>query len=168
MALLLDSALAASPRLCRRSRAPAGPAHPEGARGAHPGASRGRRDDRHKRRARRRSRSHLRAQRGGRAGLRFGLARRARESRARAQAHGDEWHFALHGGEDYELLFTVPSSEAEEIAERIRGETGTPVAVIGEVLPAERGAELELPDGKSSRSLLRAGTTLKRRREGTR
>ena len=23
-------------------------------------------------------------------------------------AHGDEWYFALHGGEDYELLFTVP------------------------------------------------------------
>ncbi len=24
-------------------------------------------------------------------------------------ARGDEWHFALHGGEDYELLITRPS-----------------------------------------------------------
>ena len=31
------------------------------------------------------------------------------ENRALAQAaRGDEWHFALHGGEDYELLITAP------------------------------------------------------------
>ncbi len=73
----------------------------------------------------------------------------APENRALAlAAQGDEWHYALHGGEDYELLFTVRRSEAEAIAARIYGETGTPVAVIGEVLPPERGSELELPDGR--------------------
>jgi thiamine-monophosphate kinase len=72
----------------------------------------------------------------------------APENRALAhQARGDEWQFALHGGEDYELLFTLPPAAAPELAEVIRRETGTAVSLIGEVLPPERGAELELPDG---------------------
>ncbi len=63
-------------------------------------------------------------------------------------ANGDEWHFALHGGEDYELLFTVPRDEAAGLAEMLRRETGTPVAVVGEILDRARGTELELPDGR--------------------
>jgi thiamine-monophosphate kinase len=70
------------------------------------------------------------------------------ENRALAlRFKGDEWHFALHGGEDYELLFTLPAADADRVADSIRRETGTPVSIIGEVLPAARGAELELPDG---------------------
>ena len=35
------------------------------------------------------------------------------DNRALARAaRGDEWHFALHGGEDYELLFTAPPGRA--------------------------------------------------------
>jgi thiamine-monophosphate kinase len=71
------------------------------------------------------------------------------ENRALAQAiHGDEWYFALHGGEDYELLMTAAPGRAERLAQRITAETGTPVTIIGEVLPPEEPAELVLPDGK--------------------
>jgi thiamine-monophosphate kinase len=72
------------------------------------------------------------------------------ENRALARAaRGEEWHFALHGGEDYELLFTAPPERAEKLAERITAETGTPVSVIGEIIPAGEPAELVLPDGRS-------------------
>jgi len=63
------------------------------------------------------------------------------------RSHGDEWHFALHGGEDYELLFTAAPGRAERLADRISAETGTPVSVIGEIIPAGQPAELVLPDG---------------------
>ncbi|MGA2766256.1 MAG: thiamine-phosphate kinase [Spirochaetia bacterium] len=66
-----------------------------------------------------------------------------------AAAHGDEWYFALQGGEDYELLITAPPGRAERLAQRITSETGTPVAIIGEILPAGQPAELVLPDGKT-------------------
>jgi thiamine-monophosphate kinase len=69
------------------------------------------------------------------------------ENRALARAsRRDEWHFALHGGEDYELLFTAAPAGAEELARRIAAETGTPVSVIGEILSADHTAELVLPD----------------------
>jgi thiamine-monophosphate kinase len=55
-------------------------------------------------------------------------------------------HFALHGGEDYELLFTVPAAQADALAERITRETGTRVSIIGEILPQDQGRKLVLPD----------------------
>jgi thiamine-monophosphate kinase len=71
------------------------------------------------------------------------------ENRALAKAaRGDEWHFALHGGEDYELLITAPPGKAEELSRRITAETGTHVSEIGEILPAGTPPELQLPDGK--------------------
>ncbi len=60
-------------------------------------------------------------------------------------AHGSAWHFALHGGEDYELLFTAPAAQAESLAGQITHETGTPVSIIGEILPAGEGQQLVLP-----------------------
>lgn len=79
------------------------------------------------------------------------------ENRALSRAaHGDEWHFALHGGEDYELLFTASPARAGQLAQRITSETGTPVSVIGEILPAGERPELVLPDG-SSRPLEESG-----------
>ncbi len=73
------------------------------------------------------------------------------ENRLLSREHsGDEWQLSLHGGEDYELLFTAPPGRAEELAERIARETGTPVSIIGEILPAGRPPELALPDGSSA------------------
>ncbi len=59
----------------------------------------------------------------------------------------DPLHVALHGGEDYELLFTCPKEHAQSLASRIRRETGTPVAVIGETTAA-KGIVLKRPGGK--------------------
>jgi thiamine-monophosphate kinase len=66
-----------------------------------------------------------------------------------ARAKGNEWHFALHGGEDYELLFTASPGQAKQLAARVTSETGTPVSVIGEITPAELPFTLVLPDGSS-------------------
>ncbi len=71
------------------------------------------------------------------------------ENRALARAaDGDEFRFALYGGEDYELLFTAPAARAENIAEMITRETGTPVSIIGEILPKEQGRQLVSPDAR--------------------
>ncbi len=69
--------------------------------------------------------------------------------RAAQELYGDEWHFALYGGEDYELLFTAPPENADALVRQISGETGTPVSVIGEILPASEGRQLVLPNGRN-------------------
>ena len=68
--------------------------------------------------------------------------------RVAAAAGRDVWEWALGGGEDYELLFTAEPRAAPAIAEAVRQATGTPVSIIGEILPAERGRWLVLPDGR--------------------
>jgi thiamine-monophosphate kinase len=53
---------------------------------------------------------------------------------------------ALHGGEDYELLFTAPSA-----ARMPRSVAGVPVTRIGRVLRARKGSPLitlVMPQGK--------------------
>jgi len=55
---------------------------------------------------------------------------------------------ALCGGEDFELVFTIPAADAHRTAEQIIGETGTAVSIIGKVLPAEDGVVLVSPRGK--------------------
>ncbi|MDA8410309.1 MAG: thiamine-phosphate kinase [Treponema sp.] len=73
----------------------------------------------------------------------------ARENRALSlAAKGDEWHFALHGGEDYELLFTCPPDSAAMLAASIREATGTLVTDIGAITKAGEPAQLVLPDGR--------------------
>ncbi len=64
------------------------------------------------------------------------------------------WQLALEGGEDYELCFTAPPDAAGELAEAVEEETGTPVTIIGEILPArsrwlvrEDGSEVSLQAG---------------------
>ncbi len=52
----------------------------------------------------------------------------------------DPW--VLYGGEDYELLFTLPAAAAPQVQQRLREETGTSAIVIGEVLAAEEGVKL--------------------------
>lgn len=70
----------------------------------------------------------------------------ATEAIARRQAL-PAWELALNGGEDYELCFTAPPHYAAALAEAVRAATGTPVSDVGEILPAERGQVLILPDG---------------------
>jgi len=70
-------------------------------------------------------------------------------ARAVAEAVGkDPLEWALSGGEDYELLFTAPAEKAEELAALVREETGTPVSVIGEIVPAEEGIKAVQENGE--------------------
>jgi len=48
-------------------------------------------------------------------------------------AHSALKNFVLNGGEDYELVFTVPSSKLSYALSKISGLTGTPVSAIGEI-----------------------------------
>lgn len=57
---------------------------------------------------------------------------------------------ALSGGEDFELCFTAPADIAESLAQTVYNETGTPVTVIGEVLPQAAGRTLVLPGGEET------------------
>ncbi|MFQ6001329.1 MAG: thiamine-phosphate kinase [Anaerolineae bacterium] len=69
-------------------------------------------------------------------------------TRAVAEALGkDPLEWALHSGEDYELLFTAPADKAEQLAVLVEDETTTPVTIIGEII--EEGMNLVLPDGES-------------------
>ena len=47
--------------------------------------------------------------------------------------------WALHSGEEFELLFTLPRDRAEKVCNEIRLETGTEVTVIGEMRPKSDG-----------------------------
>ena len=42
---------------------------------------------------------------------------------------------ALHGGEDYELLLTAPHANAEKLCALVQSQTGTPLSIIGDILP---------------------------------
>ncbi len=63
-------------------------------------------------------------------------------------ARGSELYFGLHGGEDYELLFTARPAQAAALATQITDQTGTPVSIIGEILPEGEGMQLVLADGQ--------------------
>jgi thiamine-monophosphate kinase len=56
------------------------------------------------------------------------------------QAHGlDPLDFVLNGGEDYELLFTVPLARIPETVRTLPGETGVAVKSIGRMVPKAKG-----------------------------
>ncbi|HET9919149.1 MAG TPA: AIR synthase-related protein, partial [Ktedonobacteraceae bacterium] len=73
----------------------------------------------------------------------------AREIAASACVEPLQW--ALHGGEDYELLFTVLSGYELVVARTIEAATGTPVTVIGNILPQEDGMQLVSLEGNVER-----------------
>ncbi len=60
----------------------------------------------------------------------------------------DPLDWALHGGEDYELLFTVAPEHVARVRQMIQVQTGTPVTVIGMVCAAEEGRYVTYADGR--------------------
>jgi len=64
---------------------------------------------------------------------------------------GSALDYALHGGEDFELVFTVSPSDADRIGKEIRDQTGTTVSMVGKILPAEGGVVLISPQGKKTK-----------------
>jgi thiamine-monophosphate kinase len=61
----------------------------------------------------------------------------------------EPFEYALTGGEDFELLFTVGQEDVEETKDLLFKETGTPVYEIGEICPAEEGLCLTDEKGHS-------------------
>ena len=66
-----------------------------------------------------------------------------------ASAGIDPLSWALHGGEDYELLFTVHPGYELVVAQAVAAATGTPVTVIGNITAAQDGMQLVSPDGSA-------------------
>lgn len=69
-----------------------------------------------------------------------------REAALAAGKSAADW--ALHGGEDYELLFTAASENAAEIRRVLKEETGTCCRVIGEIIGGEASVQILGSDGK--------------------
>jgi thiamine-monophosphate kinase len=66
----------------------------------------------------------------------------------------DSLDLALHGGEDYQLLFTVPEANERRIPKSFRG---TPITKIGEILSAKsrrRAGSIELVDAAGKKTSL--------------
>jgi len=55
--------------------------------------------------------------------------------------------FALSGGEDFELVFTLSPKSARQIIKSIADQTGTSVSIVGKVLPAKAGIVLVSSEG---------------------
>lgn len=64
-----------------------------------------------------------------------------------ACASHDPLRWAFHGGEDYELLFTVAHDQGPSVIDAVSAATGTPVTVIGEIVSPEQGILVHYPDG---------------------
>jgi len=59
----------------------------------------------------------------------------------------DPYQIALCGGEDYELLFTVPRETRKKISSLARS-LGTSITRIGEILPQKQGLQIIRKDGE--------------------
>ncbi|MGA1794717.1 MAG: thiamine-phosphate kinase [bacterium] len=62
----------------------------------------------------------------------------------------DPLRYALSGGEDYEILFTVRPENAQFAIDRVRAETGTRVSDIGVICPEDEGIALIDDEGRES------------------
>ncbi|GHO84511.1 thiamine-phosphate kinase [Dictyobacter formicarum] len=65
---------------------------------------------------------------------------------AQALQH-DPLDWALHGGEDYELLFTLQLPSLDEVRTALQEQCGTPLTVIGEIQPLSAGLTLAHSNG---------------------
>ncbi len=73
----------------------------------------------------------------------------------------DPFSWALHGGEDYELLFTVSPGHEQKVIEAVHSATGISVTPIGTMLPSEVGMKLLYPDGHEDALEVRSWNHLK-------
>jgi thiamine-monophosphate kinase len=79
-----------------------------------------------------------------------------------ASASCDPFLWALHGGEDYELLFTVSAGCEHRVIETVQSITGTRVTAIGSILPPDEGMKLLYPDGREEQLVVASWDHLKR------
>ena len=69
-----------------------------------------------------------------------------------AQMKVDPLLWALHGGEEYELLFTVPPKYQRRLELAVK-QLGIPVTAIGVMTPRRSGIRISHPDGKTQKLL---------------
>lgn len=62
----------------------------------------------------------------------------------------DPLEFALYGGEEFELVVTIPASEVERTVEHVKAVTGTAVTPVGEVVSKAGGCTIIGPTGEAS------------------
>jgi thiamine-monophosphate kinase len=60
----------------------------------------------------------------------------------------DPLEFALNGGEDYELLFTVPLDKISQVVQKMQPETGVACRSIGRMVPKAKGVTLIMKTGE--------------------
>lgn len=73
----------------------------------------------------------------------------SKETLAFAKSIGKSpFNFALRGGEDYELLFTIPKENVEIIIKKIQRETKTKVTEIGEIKDRKFGIKIVKTNGE--------------------
>ena len=63
---------------------------------------------------------------------------------------GAQMKLALSGGEDFELLLTVPEGKVGKLLKTIPAGTGTALTRIGEIVERNRGVSIKKADGKIS------------------
>jgi len=66
----------------------------------------------------------------------------------------DPLHFVLYGGEDYELVLTIPGGKgsplkARRLARSLMKATATPLHFIGRILPASEGLKIVYPGDRT-------------------
>jgi thiamine-monophosphate kinase len=66
-----------------------------------------------------------------------------------SESRQDPLLWTLHGGEDYELLFTVSPDHLTHLQKTFQQETSTPITPIGTITDPISGLQLLLPDGQS-------------------
>ena len=73
----------------------------------------------------------------------------------------DPISWALHGGEDYELLFTVSSGHEQQVSEAVHAATGVSVTRIGTMRPSDAGMKVVYSDGREDVLVVQSWNHLK-------
>lgn len=74
------------------------------------------------------------------------ISQACREVAQATEQNSQDW--ALMGGEDYELLFTLPPEAAPEVGKRVEEETGTPCRIVGRIVSETLGIQMIHPKGR--------------------